>query len=196
MYPDSDSEVVPLEFGVTLVTVPAKAMSGASDAESPSPSTPLSLVPSEFIMCANGGTLYSAVEIFGFGGVGPASKQQSLGFLHAALATPEKEGTQGASISSSPAVKSDDGARGEDECVVCLENTKEVLLLPCRHMCVCTTCLAHIDKCPVCRSQFEEYICMMRDSALEALEVQDETTNAFGDSKQDSSDQPHSVASL
>jgi hypothetical protein len=34
---------------------------------------------------------------------------------------------------------------------------------------------------------------MMRDSALE---VQDETTNAFGDSKQDSSDQPHSVASL
>jgi len=43
----------------------------------------------------------------------------------------------------------------EDECVVCLANGKEVLLLPCRHLCVCRECFVMIDKCPVCRSTFE-----------------------------------------
>jgi hypothetical protein len=27
-----------------------------------------------------------------------------------------------------------------------------------RHLCVCESCLVFIDKCPVCRAAFEEYI--------------------------------------
>ena len=29
---------------------------------------------------------------------------------------------------------------------------------PPRHLCVCESCLVFIDKCPVCRAAFEEYV--------------------------------------
>lgn len=29
---------------------------------------------------------------------------------------------------------------------------------PNRHLCVCESCLVFLDKCPVCRAAFEEYI--------------------------------------
>ena len=44
------------------------------------------------------------------------------------------------------------------ECVICLTNIKDTTLLPCRHLCVCSECLKHIDKCPVCRAPFETYM--------------------------------------
>ena len=54
-----------------------------------------------------------------------------------------------------------DGAREERElpdrlvCVVCLGAEREVILLPCGHVCVCATCadtlLQRGDLCPVCR---------------------------------------------
>eukprot|EP00903_Cladosiphon_okamuranus_P015560 g14365.t1 len=53
------------------------------------------------------------------------------------------------------------GGAGEDlpeECVICLTEPKDTLLLPCRHLCVCTECFRHVDKCPVCRSAFDNYI--------------------------------------
>lgn len=44
--------------------------------------------------------------------------------------------------------------RTEDlACVVCLENTKAVLLMPCRHLCVCECCAENIRDCPMCRSR-------------------------------------------
>ncbi|CAM9998197.1 unnamed protein product [Scytosiphon promiscuus] len=45
-----------------------------------------------------------------------------------------------------------------EECVICLTDPKDTLLLPCRHLCVCTECFRHVDKCPVCRSAFDNYI--------------------------------------
>ncbi|CAN0535843.1 unnamed protein product, partial [Ectocarpus sp. 12 AP-2014] len=45
-----------------------------------------------------------------------------------------------------------------EECVICLTDPKNTLLLPCRHLCVCTECFRHVDKCPVCRSAFDNYI--------------------------------------
>ena len=43
-------------------------------------------------------------------------------------------------------------------CVVCQDDTKSVLLLPCRHLCVCRTCSRRpeLDKCPMCRSRIEQ----------------------------------------
>ncbi len=40
---------------------------------------------------------------------------------------------------------------GEPECVVCLEELKTLVLVPCGHYCLCATCKASIDKCPLCR---------------------------------------------
>ena len=36
-------------------------------------------------------------------------------------------------------------------CVVCLDGQKEVVLKPCRHLCVCSTCAPELDDCPICR---------------------------------------------
>ena len=47
-------------------------------------------------------------------------------------------------------------------CVVCISNPKTVLLLPCRHMCVCPTCYDSILRveplCPLCRAHVETHI--------------------------------------
>lgn len=42
-------------------------------------------------------------------------------------------------------------------CVVCQENEKSVVFLPCRHMCVCADCADHhkVKTCPLCRHAIE-----------------------------------------
>ena len=43
-------------------------------------------------------------------------------------------------------------------CVICLSEARGVLVLPCRHLCLCLTCSTHtsLDKCPVCRQEIED----------------------------------------
>jgi hypothetical protein len=50
-----------------------------------------------------------------------------------------------------------------DDCSICLTEVKNVILLPCRHCCVCHQCFEKIDKCPVCRSQFTSFIRYQKD---------------------------------
>lgn len=45
------------------------------------------------------------------------------------------------------------------ECAICLEGAIAAVLLPCRHFCVCRTCLEEIDRCPICRAKFTTYAC-------------------------------------
>ncbi|OQR85214.1 hypothetical protein THRCLA_10736 [Thraustotheca clavata] len=51
------------------------------------------------------------------------------------------------------------------ECSICLEDPTRVIILPCRHCCVCATCLNEIDSCPICRTKFSSYITMDTDSS-------------------------------
>ena len=50
-------------------------------------------------------------------------------------------------------------ASGGNNCVVCLGRQREVILLPCSHVCMCADCAREImsrDKtCPVCRAEIE-----------------------------------------
>lgn len=78
-------------------------------------------------------------------------------------AVEQREGGTVAATAAAPVVVSSlNAAQGgkylHEECVVCLTDPKEVLLLPCRHLCVCYSCFAFVDKCPVCRAFFEEYL--------------------------------------
>jgi hypothetical protein len=44
------------------------------------------------------------------------------------------------------------------QCVVCLTNRKEIVLLPCWHMCLCAECTPQIlksGKCPVCQTNIQ-----------------------------------------
>ena len=41
------------------------------------------------------------------------------------------------------------------ECVVCLSDVRDTLILPCRHLCLCNTCADTLryqaNNCPICR---------------------------------------------
>jgi hypothetical protein len=46
-------------------------------------------------------------------------------------------------------------------CVLCLESKKEVILMPCKHMCLCKGCAAErlfkaLNECPMCRAKVED----------------------------------------
>jgi len=45
-------------------------------------------------------------------------------------------------------------------CVVCRENKKDSLLLPCRHLCLCSNCVKSYSfpDCPVCRQKVQKII--------------------------------------
>ncbi|XP_055627557.1 E3 ubiquitin-protein ligase LRSAM1-like [Toxorhynchites rutilus septentrionalis] len=44
------------------------------------------------------------------------------------------------------------------ECVICLEETVQVIFLPCGHMCCCTGCHGNVRDCPMCRALIERKI--------------------------------------
>lgn len=43
-------------------------------------------------------------------------------------------------------------------CVACMEFAKTTVLMPCRHLCLCSKCGHRVDKCPICRSPITERI--------------------------------------
>lgn len=49
---------------------------------------------------------------------------------------------------------------GEVECALCLHRPRDVLFLPCRHICCCATCAAKLPQrvCPTCRATVESQI--------------------------------------
>ncbi|XP_073005550.1 probable BOI-related E3 ubiquitin-protein ligase 2 [Typha latifolia] len=48
--------------------------------------------------------------------------------------------------------KEDDEMRSRRACKVCRQRDVSVLLLPCRHLCLCKECESKVDTCPVCCS--------------------------------------------
>jgi len=38
-------------------------------------------------------------------------------------------------------------------CVICIENPKDVVIIPCGHLCACTKCIEGVKLCPVCRGE-------------------------------------------
>lgn len=53
-------------------------------------------------------------------------------------------------------VRSIDNLSENELCVACKENPKEIIILPCGHVCLCEDCSDHIqDLCPVCRLTIE-----------------------------------------
>ncbi len=50
-----------------------------------------------------------------------------------------------------------DQSQERGSCIVCQCDKVTVVLLPCRHTCVCGDCLVKLDKCPMCRSYIQSY---------------------------------------
>eukprot|EP00900_Chrysochromulina_parva_P024194 jgi/Chrpa1/6408/Chrysochromulina_OHIO_Genome00015362-RA len=51
---------------------------------------------------------------------------------------------------------------GEDQrlCVACMAEPKDTIVLPCRHLCVCSSCFDQLtnERCPVCRTLFTSFL--------------------------------------
>lgn len=51
---------------------------------------------------------------------------------------------------------------GSRECVVCISEPRDTLVLPCRHLCLCRACAEVLryqtNKCPICRSVFSSLL--------------------------------------
>ncbi|XP_037094209.1 LOW QUALITY PROTEIN: E3 ubiquitin-protein ligase MGRN1-like [Pollicipes pollicipes] len=52
----------------------------------------------------------------------------------------------------------DDTEDSGAECVICMSDLRDTLILPCRHLCVCNCCADHLryqaNNCPICRAPF------------------------------------------
>ena len=49
-------------------------------------------------------------------------------------------------------------AEEENLCIICEEATKRVVLLPCKHLCLCSACskLEQVKDCPMCRTEISD----------------------------------------
>jgi len=47
-------------------------------------------------------------------------------------------------------------------CVICLSNERNVVFIPCNHMCTCIDCgsIQSIQTCPICRSNIQDKLCI------------------------------------
>ncbi|EGR33735.1 hypothetical protein IMG5_041730 [Ichthyophthirius multifiliis] len=43
-------------------------------------------------------------------------------------------------------------------CVICCENERNVVFIPCRHNCTCIQCSKNIQECPICRTQIRDTV--------------------------------------
>ncbi|KDP44064.1 hypothetical protein JCGZ_05531 [Jatropha curcas] len=64
-------------------------------------------------------------------------------------------------IGNSVEVESDENDSGK-ECVICLSEPRDTTVLPCRHMCMCSSCAKVLrfqsDRCPICRQPVERLL--------------------------------------
>jgi hypothetical protein len=52
----------------------------------------------------------------------------------------------------------DSDAENAAECVICMSDSRDTLILPCRHLCLCHSCADSLryqaNNCPICRAPF------------------------------------------
>lgn len=62
------------------------------------------------------------------------------------------------------------GAENTSECVICISEERDTMLLPCRHLCLCLSCAQSLryqaNSCPICRSPFRAALNIRRSAHL------------------------------
>ena len=52
----------------------------------------------------------------------------------------------------------DDDQSKSNDCVICMSDQANTILLPCRHLCICKDCGKKLSNCPICRVSIENHI--------------------------------------
>lgn len=62
------------------------------------------------------------------------------------------------------------------ECVICMSDMRDTLILPCRHLCLCSNCAESLryqaSSCPICRSPFRALLQIRAMRKKQPLSVQ------------------------
>ena len=45
-----------------------------------------------------------------------------------------------------------------NSCVICCENDKDCVYMPCKHNAACIKCSKNLKECPICRLKIDDYI--------------------------------------
>lgn len=61
----------------------------------------------------------------------------------------------------------------EKECIICFSDTRDTIILPCRHMCLCLGCAKSLQsqassKCPICRKDIESFLRLTKNAHQQA----------------------------
>jgi len=46
----------------------------------------------------------------------------------------------------------------DNECTICMDAVRNVVFLPCGHVCSCSKCAAKLAQCPICRAQIDQKV--------------------------------------
>ena len=44
------------------------------------------------------------------------------------------------------------------QCTICLENEKNIMFLPCKHLFCCSSCASQLTECSICRKSFKAFV--------------------------------------
>ena len=68
-----------------------------------------------------------------------------------------------------------ESSSGQEPCVICMAEPRNVVVLPCRHMCLCIACAdiyrVKSNKCPICRAPLRSLIKVNDDKSEEESDV-------------------------
>ena len=82
-----------------------------------------------------------------------------------------------------PQTNNDDDEDNGSECVICICEPRDTLILPCRHLCLCNSCADSLryqaNNCPICRAPFRALLQIraVHKSATININPQDSTEN-------------------
>lgn len=70
--------------------------------------------------------------------------------------------TEGNAANGEDTSANEDDVCGGSECVICMSETKDTTVLPCRHMCMCSGCARVLriqsNRCPICRQLIDSLL--------------------------------------
>ena len=65
-------------------------------------------------------------------------------------------------INTSHTIQTPDDGDDENECCICMDATRQLVFLPCGHVCTCRNCGEPVVNCPLCRADITQKINLFR----------------------------------
>lgn len=68
------------------------------------------------------------------------------------------------------------------ECIICLSDIRDTVILPCRHLCICNACAETLryrqNNCPICRSPFRALLQLKTMRVVSTVSIADQSLSA------------------